>query len=256
MAIEGTRRVMFLREGFFNDGPWYVLTSTSLGGSGLSAEEISERLQSGDGPAIQQLLRDGVCLPLFFDGDCALDHAVVVLGDLTPQEEAEWIGRIRSRLEIPCGEFMVLGGALEEDFETAMEHFEAPDPHFVNFSKFRVPPGTYLVELYAFVTSMTVNVAWDGMGIMHQQKRSKDELARWWQTTRPGQPYPAWLDGLLKTDDPGYDLGLLDYLIRLRPSTGEVPLPSLEPKTGWCGVFEFRKPSPCPMGIPRHSLGG
>src|SRR5947209_5680331 len=141
-----SRRLLSLREGFFNDGHWYVLSSTSLGGSGLTADQISGQLQTADPAVIQRLLRDGTCLPLFFDGDCALDGVQIVVGDLTSQEEAEWIGRIRSKLNIPCGEFMILGGALDEDFETAMEHFEAPDPHYVNFSKFRVEPGQYLVE--------------------------------------------------------------------------------------------------------------
>lgn len=249
-----SRRVMPLREGFFNDGHWYVLTSTSLGGSGMSAAEISEQLQEADPPVIEDLLRRGVCLPLFFDGDCALDSAHVVLGDLTPQEDAEWIGRIRSKLEVPCGEFLVLGGGIEEDFEVALEHFDAPDPHFVNFCKFRVPPATYLVEVLAFVGSMTVNVAWDGMGIHQGQKQTKESLTDWWRGTRPGQPYPAWLESYLKSGMVEYDLGLVDYLIRLAPWTEDVPTPALEPETHWPGVFEFRKPMPCPDGIQRRSL--
>src|SRR5262249_60048154 len=85
--------------------------------------------------------RDGICLPFYIDGDCAMDSGSLVFGNLTVQEEAEWIGRNRSKLKVSCGEFMILGGAIAEDFETALEHFEAPDPHFVNFSKFRVAPG-------------------------------------------------------------------------------------------------------------------
>src|ERR1041384_6382190 len=122
------RRVLNLREGFFNDGHSYMLTSTSLGGSGLSPAEIAGRLQ-GNAQDVQQILRDGICIPLYFDGDCALDDAVIVIGDLTPQEDAEWIGRIRAWLNIPCGEFLFLGGGIEEDFESAIENSEA-DPSF------------------------------------------------------------------------------------------------------------------------------
>jgi hypothetical protein len=178
----------------------------------------------------------------------------VVVGDLTPQEDAEWLGRIRSKLKIPCGEFLILGGALEEDIATAISNFEAPDPHFINFSKFRVDQGTYLVELYAFVTSMTMNVGWDGMGIMAAAEQSKESLVEWWETTRPGQHYPRWLRSWLVDEDGGDDLGLVDYLIRLSPWNVEIPLPPLEPHSNWCGLFELRKPNPCPIGIPRSTL--
>jgi hypothetical protein len=252
---DAKRQVLPLREGFFNDGHWYVLTSTSLGGSGLSAAEISERLQSPDPDGIRQLLRDGVCLPLFFDGDCALDQTHVVVGDLTPREESEWIGRIRSRLEIPCGEFVVLGGALDEDFETVLEHFEAPDPHFVNFCKFRVGPGTYLVELYAFVTCMTFNVGWDGVGVMAAAKETPESLAAWWHATRPGEPPAPWLQTYVKSGHAdSRELGLVDYLIRLAPWREEIPLPAQEPESGWCGVFERRRPAACPRGLPLSDL--
>ncbi len=107
---------------------------------------------------MNQLLRDGICLPLYFPGDCALDDAIVVIGDLTEQEEAEWIGRLCAKLEIPCGEFLVMGGGLEEDFEVALTQFETTDSFF---QKFRLEPGAYRVEVYAYLSSMTVNFAWE-----------------------------------------------------------------------------------------------
>ena len=73
-----SRRIIPLKEDFFNDGYWYVLSSTSLGGSNLSPAQIAGHLQSGDGALMNQLLRDGICLPLYFPGDCALDDAIVI----------------------------------------------------------------------------------------------------------------------------------------------------------------------------------
>ena len=66
-----SRKVIPLKESFFNDGYWYVLSSTSLGGSNLSPAQIADYLQSGDEATMNQLLRDGIFLPLYFPGDCA-----------------------------------------------------------------------------------------------------------------------------------------------------------------------------------------
>jgi hypothetical protein len=236
-----------LRKGFFNDGPFYVLTSTSLGGSELSADDFVEKLTACDRETTERLLHDGVCLPLFFEGDCALDHSQVVIGNLTAQEEAEWIGRIRGKLNIPCGEFL-LQGAFDE-IEDALESFEAPDPHYINFCKFRVEPGTYLVEVYAFVGSMSVNMAWDG-------NETGESLSAWWRDTRPGEAPPPWLESYVKEDYAnGQELGLIDYVIRLSPWGDDVPLPEISEVANdfqWCGAFEMRKPEKCPAGIERE----
>lgn len=253
------RQILPLNDAFFNDGYWYVLSSTSLGGSQLSPAQIAEKLEVSNPANLNPFLQAGVCLPLFFPGDCALDDAVVVIGDLTEQEEAEWIGRIQATLNIPCGEFLVMGGGLEEDFEVALSHFEAPDPHFVFFQKFKLEPGMYLVEVYAFLGSMTVNIAWD-----NGKKRAQQEaLTDWWQRTRPNQDYPQWLTAYLEDDYVDSDkFGLLEYLIRLKPiseaEAAQIPIPALVEENGetfWCGVFEMRRPDPCPLGIDRESYG-
>ena len=57
---ETERKVIPLKESFFNDGYWYVLTSTSLGGSNLSPSQISEKLQTADTKVMNQLLQEDV----------------------------------------------------------------------------------------------------------------------------------------------------------------------------------------------------
>lgn len=243
----GQRKIYSLGN-FFNDGYWYVLSSTSLGGSYMSADEIADKLEVENAAHKHQLLQDGVCLPLYFPGDCALDQALILVGDLSEQEEAEWIGRLRGKLEIPCGEFMIVGGGMAEDFEEALDHFQAPNPHAVHFVKVKVEPGTYLVEVYAFVSSMTVNVAWDEMD------DDAEHIVDWWQRTRPGQEPPAWLQ---EYQEEGYveaEQGLVEYIIRLVPTTEDIPLAELEEETKWCGVFEIRRPALCPLGIPVSDL--
>ncbi|MCI5144366.1 MAG: hypothetical protein D3923_02295 [Candidatus Electrothrix sp. AR3] len=100
-------------------------------------------MQTEDEQVINDLLRRGICLPLFFDCDCALDEAIFVLGELNEREEAEWLGRIQLKLEVPCGELLLMGGGREEDFEIALEHFDPPNKHFQFFQKIKVDPGSY-----------------------------------------------------------------------------------------------------------------
>jgi hypothetical protein len=251
IAVGTGRQVLPPCRSFTNDGHWYALTSTSLGGSGLTSNQISERLQTA---RLRHLVRDGICLPLSFDADRALDNAYIVVGDLSAAEEAEWIGRVRARLKIPCGEFLLLGGAQEQDFEAALKSLKPRDPHYVTYCKFAVAPGDYVVEVYAYVGGSTVSLGWDGFGSLAVAKQSQHDLAAWWERTRPGQQHPAWLRSWTLTGNVGGELGLAGYVIRLNRSDETVPLPEVDADTGWCGVFEYRRPTLCPVGIPRLAL--
>ncbi|BAW96724.1 hypothetical protein NIES970_16630 [[Synechococcus] sp. NIES-970] len=242
------RTVIPVREEFFNDGHWYVLTSTSLGGGQLSLKAIADQLQSDDPADFVQLLENGICLPLCFPADCCLDNAVIVVGDLTAQEKQAWLGRIQSVLEIPCGEFVLMGGGIEEDFEIATQHFAPPNPHFQFFQKVRVPPGRYLVEVYAFIGSIIVTDAWDA-------NDTATILKTRWQTEHPSEPYPDWLTEYLENgyvDAEKFDF--LEYLIRLQPFTDgdRPPLPTLGQ---WCDEFTIRQPITFPIGLSRSHYG-
>ncbi len=244
------RRVVPIDDAFFCDGPWYVLASSSLGGSGLSATDIAERLQSASPDVVRGLLADGVCLPLCFPGDCALDNAVIVVGDLTECEEREWIGRLRATLKIPCGEFLVMGGGLDEDFEVALPNAKAPDPHFVFFQKVDLEPGTYVVEVYAFLASLTANEAWE------DPSEDGESIEQWWARTRGDDPAPKWIEFFREEEYvDGEEFGFLEYLIRIAPAPGAVPVPPLDEDTNWVTDFEIRKPELCPVGIPRAGYG-
>jgi hypothetical protein len=233
---------------FFNDGAWYVLSSTSLGGSQFSPEQMVNKLQ-GEMDDIRQLLTTGVCLPLFFPGDCALDKAIIVIGDLTEQQEREWLGRIQSKLHIPCGEFVLLGGGgSEENWEAVLNHFSPPNPHFMNFQKVRLAPGDYLVEVYAFLGSMNFNFELDDIGAKNWQRWLKlDEIDE--------SKHPAWFKFLLENDYiDSEQFGLQEYIIRLSPLQESPPLPELDEELYWCSLYQYRQPQQCPKGILRSQL--
>jgi hypothetical protein len=101
---------------FFCDGHFYVLTSTSLGGSSFTPSDISNILGESNEGGIEQLLQQGVCIPLYFDPDCELDGCTLfVLGDLTEEEENQWVGKLSWKLNIPCGKLVLLCGGGDED---------------------------------------------------------------------------------------------------------------------------------------------
>jgi hypothetical protein len=240
-----SRQCIPLSEDYFCDGPYYVITSISLGGSDLSPQEVSTVLRQENEPEIKNLLHRGVCLPLFFPGDCAFDDAIIVLGNLTEQEANEWIGRISWKLNIPCGKLVILcGGGDPQEFEYAVSG-NPPEEHYEIFQVIDVPPGEYLVEIYAYVSSMTVNVYFE----------EDESLEEWFQRTRPGMELPPWLQSF-KEEGMVWELEneLVNYLVRLAPLQTAPPLPKLIDGMGWCGEFEFRRPELCPLGIERSAI--
>lgn len=213
-----------LAEEFFCDSNFYVLTSASLGGSNLTPETLSDILGRGEEPEIENLLSAGVCMPLFFDGDCALDgHTLFVLGDLTEPEEHDWIGHLAGQLKVPCGQLVLLcGGGDAGELAKAISG-ELPEPNYQYFQKIEVPPGDYRVDIYAYLSSMTVQLSL-GSYDENWDLQEDEALKQWYAANRPGPPG-------------------VGYIIRLSPLDTELPLPRLVPEVGWCGEFECRKPN-------------
>ncbi|HIK18115.1 MAG TPA: hypothetical protein IGS53_22895 [Leptolyngbyaceae cyanobacterium M33_DOE_097] len=218
-----SRQAIPIATDFFCDGHYYVLTSASFGGSGLTPDELANTLASADAAEIETLLSRGVCIPLVFDGDCALDNnTLIVLGDLTEKEEHDWIGRLAWKLNIPCGKFIIqCGGGDAEELAYAISG-QPPKPNYQIFQVIEVPPGEYLVEIYAYLASMTVQLSLEEYDENWNLKEN-DALREWYQSNRPG-------------------FDELGYIIRLVPLEVKPPLPSLVPEIGWCGVFELRQP--------------
>jgi hypothetical protein len=219
------RQSIPIAKDFFCDGHYYVLTSASLGGSNLTPEQISPILASADEQEITELLRQGVCIPLFFNGDCALDgHTIFVLGDLTEQEEQNWIGRLSWKLNIPCGKLILLcGGGDAGELAEAISG-NPPQPNYEIFQVIDVPPAAYLVEIYAYLSSMTVQLSLEEYDENWNLKEN-EVLKQWYEANRSGLP----------------DIG---YIIRLSLLNAEPAFPTLVPEIGWCGVFEFRHAEP------------
>jgi hypothetical protein len=217
-----SRRSIPISKPFFCDGHYYVLTSASLGGSDLEPAELAQVLARAEASEIENLLRRGICLPLVFDGDCALDsNTIFVLGDLTEQEERDWIGRLVWKLNIPCGKLILLcGGGDAEELAYAISG-NPPKPNYEIFQVIDVPPDNYLVEIYAYFSSMTVQISLEDYD-EHWNLKENQALEQWYRKNHPS------------SDDIG-------YVIRLVPLEQEPAFPQLVPEIGWCGEFEFRQ---------------
>ena len=203
---------------FFCDGGGYLLTSSSLGGSNLTPSQISDIVFNGSDQDIAPLLSQGVCMPLLFESDCALDRQTLfVLGDLTLQQERAWQARLTWKLEIPCGKLVLLCGCMAEDLAHAISG-EPPEEHYEIFQVIDVPPNSYLVEIYAYPSSSTILM------------------------TLNDEAYEAYVESMPEQDyDNEGNLTLVSYIIRLSPLKdfkGELSLP--QTTDAWLDTFTFR----------------
>lgn len=220
------RQTISISSGFFCDGHCYLLTSSSFGGSGLTAEAVQEILFAEKADETAGLLKKGVCFPVCFPGDCALDNATeFVLGDLSEAEERAWMARLAWKLNVPCGKLILCCGCLAEDLEPAVTG-ETPDPNYEIYQAIDVPPGEYVVEIYAFYRSQTMQVALDGEdleGDFDDEDFDEDEFG----------------ERLIKVESKYREYSGAAYIIRLSPLENEPPLPPVT-ESGWFEDFEFR----------------
>lgn len=201
---------------FFCDGNGYVLTSSSLGGSGLTPSQISEIVLNGSAEEMAPLLAAGICLPVLFDSDCALDRGTLfVLGDLTPEQAQTWQAQLTWKLAIPCGRLILLCSCLAEDLAHAISGRPAQEHHEI-FQVIEVPPDSYQVDLYAYPASSTVIETLD------------DAAYEAYEASLPDKDY-----------DSAGNLTLVNYIIRLSPLNHE---PAMPHRNGaWFDNFTFRQ---------------
>ncbi len=245
------RKVVPLRENYFCDGAYYLITSSKLGG--LTPEVLAEKVSGSQEADIKELMSSGVCIPVAFQGDCAMDSAVIVVGDLTAQEEAEWIGKISGRLKIPCGKLIVTcGGGDADTIEGAVSGKGLGESFTDYFQTVDVEPGDYLAEVYAYYPSIHGNFFFC-KDEYDSDTEPMGEWKKWFQETRPGEALPPWLQEFKEYDMPGELSNLVSYIIRLAPLNGAAPEPELDPDIGWA-AFVMRKPDKAPYGVLREDL--
>lgn len=232
----------------YNEATGFSLHSRGMGG--LDRETLTNDLLRS--------VRDGLVVPVQLVQDDPL-RVRVVLGDLLPAEEEEWVGRIVWKLRIPCGSLAVEGG---------LDPSTTDEDEYVQFVD--VPPGDYLVEVLTYLHG--INGSYCVADFMR-----RDPLGMWFRRSHPGAPFPTWIKMEL-AEEPGWDPGheaewnafaesldrmsvaeydalveadgdLIDFVVRLTPLGSEKP--TLEShEDGWFMIDAgARKPTRCPLGI-------
>jgi len=206
-------RTIPIDENFFCDGHYAVLLSQSLGGSGIDPHRLAEMLGAGNAKDIRELLHRGVCLPIFFGTDGALDGGTLfVIGDLDGPHEKAWIARLTGKLAIPCGKLVLLAGGGRGDELAQAISGQPVHIDYCIYQTIEVPPGNYRVDVLAYLPSVTV-------AFMHFDLEDDD--------------IQEMYGHLPEVEE--------SYVVRLTPLQGEVPVPALVDQVGWPGVFEPRR---------------
>jgi hypothetical protein len=216
---------------------------------GLTREEISDDLEGS--------VAKGLVIPIELVQDDPL-LVRVVLGDLLPEEEREWVGRVVATLRVPCGSLAVEGG---------LDPRSDDDSEFVEYVD--VPPGDYRVEVLTYLHGINGDYC-------ISDRLDGERIGPWFRRTRPDTEMPFWLKLLLGYEpehDPGHEAewdefaeyveglptkehdelfdseSVLDFVVRLTPLEGDVEVSELD-EGGWFAIDTgARKPDLCPLGI-------
>ncbi|MEB3190339.1 MAG: hypothetical protein VKL42_08355 [Snowella sp.] len=192
-------------------------------------------------------------------------RVLVKMGELSPQEQEEWVARVRWYVDLSGGQ-LVVSGVADEVEDAFLEMLIASDTSDVSNAfqcYIEVPPGLYQVEIYSFAPG-DLSTAWQqivGDGFFPVSPGIEPEaLSAYFQRTRPDQEPSPWI-ALELTEDSHQkqelyrelqDLKYLDFTIRLTRQLEVLPIPEITPEGGV--QWEFRKPERCPLGILTTSL--
>ena len=226
-----------------NESDGFVFASASLRGSGLVP---------GDEPWLQRVAACEL-LPLLVESEDAANVRVVVAGELTPDEQAGWVGRVSGGLHLADGRLALCGGA------AWLIDADAWTDEFARVID--VPPGDYQATLYCYASAPNGRLCLEAAG-------SDERLGAWFRRTRPGQAMPAWLHNRCVDDldeDPGHRAAwkkvgrrragqVIDFLLHLVPAAGIEPVEVGE--HGFAEAGDCRIPEPFPLGLVPVELEG
>lgn len=171
----------------------------------------------------------------------------VVVGDLTAQEQAEWIAHTWGRLHLTDGGLLVVNNyawyaddywaqKTYPDIPQAGEAVRADDHLLV-----QLEPGHYRFDLYSHYPDLTQALVNDRSEIDESGKpKKKESLKAYFRRTRPGEPLPVWTEQLSSS--------YVNFVLHLTPVT-EAEFTALssadQQGIGWVR----RKPEIAPLGL-------
>jgi hypothetical protein len=236
----------------YNEANGFVITSGDVCGTDFSEVEASDPRWTG-------AMAQGVLLPFELVQDDAFIVRVVVEEPLNAEEETEWVGRTRHRLQLPEGRLVVVGGGSDFLYGEDVDEVKRT---------LKVPPGTYDAHLYTYLPGRNGFFCLESAG-------ASEAIGRYFRRTRAtADHWPEWL-AYACHDDPDADPGhqsdwenalpdaddepppYVDFILHLTRPRGGVdeppPLPPLQ--DGWIAAGTgARQPATCPLGLPAVHL--
>ena len=229
----------------YNEATGLLVTSKRMGGKGLE----------GSGDEWVKAVKRGDMIPLELYQDDPFIMRVVI-GDLLPQEDEEWTGRLDWKLRVPDGNLVVCGGS-----EYVMEEFEDEEEHsLAEYVKhIKIPRGDYKATIFMYMPGV------NGTPCLRAAKGGDEPepLGEWFRRTRPKEKFPEWLqnecisdpaedtdhedewEGKKPVKDP--NRGYVEFLLQLTPMAADEKVEMPKADDGW-----FSTPSRCrvPERIP------
>lgn len=250
----GLRRDVYV----YNESTGLIVTS-----AGLAADARGDEVDLGapGDKAWRKAVQGGLVLPIELVQDDPVVVRVIVDDDLTAAEEAEWVGRLDSKLVVPDGRLALCGGLdlLAEGLEGAADFVQVLD----------VPPGTYRATLYAQLPGLNGEHLF---GRAAGRRKEAEPLGAFFRRTRGKKKFPAWLQAwcvAYPEKDPGHERAwqertrpddareVLDFVLHLTPLRPRQKADAAKvDKDGWVGLdaWEVRAPEACPLGLPAKRL--
>jgi len=208
----------------------------------------------------QLILQDHAIMPLSLYQDDGY-YTRVVFGDLNSREQEDWTARAQWQLMLPSGK-LVISGIVDEDEEVPA--LAEAVPHDTLQLYIEVPPGQYVVTLYAYPPG-DLSTGWgqikhidNGLFAPTPGIEPENPLT-YFQRTRPNEAIPDWLgadyaptEAERKHYFEAFYAGneYVNFVVQLVPFTDTLPIPptpNLE--ADGCISWEFRKPDRCPLGV-------
>jgi len=237
-----------------------VFVENDSGGMSLLSSSVLERVIDDGRENDQAFVEAHEAILSSLVGDDSFIARVVAGEPLTKDEQEQWITHYRWALKVPCGKLIVSGGFDPDMLGTWLEEGSSDAVQAVE-----VPPGHYLVDVYAYLHTM------NGRVLLEQEWDEK--LGVWFRRDHPGRTFPSWVAGELamyNSEDPGHEaewreleasvasgalkvetspLDWVGFLFHLQPFDASAELTPPEEEAWFSANQGLRRPAQFPLGI-------
>jgi hypothetical protein len=253
----------------YNEATGFLIASEGLAGHKYDSEPL--------GSEWQQLVREGVFLPVSLVTDNCPIFRVILNDTLTEQEKEECVDHFAAKLLILDGRLALIGGCEYIWGEDAEEFMKVLD----------VPPAEYRVDVYTCFTGINgPDLYWGNYEVDAGQPGATNDkgtggplqsepVGSWFRRTRPQEDFPQWLVEHCYEDprsDPGHEQfwydyedvyedddnepGFVDFIVQLRKIDSVPPPPDILPllEEDWipCEI-NLQLPVKCPRGLQANN---